>query len=593
MLRRADLRWNYDILRGGIARRVSLPRLRLPSAVSVAHDGVRVDRDAAVPMRDGVVLRADVYRPVGPPVPSRLPVVLIRMPYGKGEAYCQMPAHGRYWAQRGYACVIQDVRGRWGSGGAFEMFVNEAADGYDTLDWVAAQPWCDGNIGMTGESYYGYTQWAVAPLGHPHLRCIAPGDTAADVYGSWAYVDNCFCLQTMGRYACQMQGSRDVNYYGYDPWHMPLTTIDDASGVPSRLHKEWIAHPARDSYWQAVNVDDRYADIDIPVLHHGGWYDVFLSGTIGGWEGVRAAQAAGTPSPHVAPAPHVAPQHLLIGPTDHEHTPETSGRVGRTPVRGLGYSYDRVLGWMDRWLRGDEKAGSRATVEVFLTGRDEWLRGDEWPLSGTGFVNYYLGAGGSLAPAAPAPDQPPDTYTYDPDDPLHIWLGADLWHLAEAMRDRRSLAARVDVLVYETEPLTAGLDVVGPLRVTLFAASSAPDTDFTAALVDVFPDGGCQFVQEGIVRARWRESDVTPSPIEPGEVYEYGVDLWATAYAFAAGHRLRIEISSSNFDRYDRNPNTGHPFGQDAERRPARQTIFHDAARASHLTLPVLERHGR
>ena len=173
---------------------------------------------------------------------------------------------------------------------------------------------------------------------------------------------------------------------------------------------------------------------------------------------------------------------------------------------------------------------------------------------------------------------------------MRVWLGVSLWELAKWMPDRRGLATRADVLVFETESLTRALDAAGPLSVTLFAASSAPDTDFTAALVDVFPDGGCQFVQEGIVRARWRESDVTPTLIEPGEVYEYTIDLWATAHSFAPGHRVRLEISSSNFDRYDRNPNTGHPFGQDAERRPAVQTIFHDATRPSRITLPVLDR---
>ena len=581
MLIGSDLRWRYDHLRGAIAKRVSLPRRRLPSEVAARFDAVRVDRDVPTPMRDGVLLRADVYRPTGPAAPSALPVVLIRMPYGKGEAYCEMPACGRYWAQRGYACVVQDVRGRWGSDGQWDPFVSEAADGYDTLDWIAAQPWCDGAIGMTGESYYGYTQWAVAPLGHPNLRCVAPGDTAADIYGSWVYVDNCFCMQTLGLWAYQMQGSRDVNYYRYDPWHLPLTTIDDDAGVPSRVHKEWIAHPGRDSYWDAINVDQRYAEIDIPVMHWGGWYDVFLEGTTAGWAGVRAANPA-------APS-----QHLVIGPTDHELTPEVSGRAGRVKLTGHGFTHDRVLGWMDRWLKGDDEAGPQAPVEAFLMGRNEWLRGDDWPLPGTEFVDYYLGAGGSLAPAPPAPDQPPDTFTYDPDDPVRVWLGINLWGLAKGMPDRRSLAARADVLIYETEPLTQALDVVGPLSLTLFAASSAPDTDFTAALVDVFPDGWCHFVQEGIVRARWRESDVTPSLIEPGEVYEYTIGLWATAHSFAPGHRVRLEISSSNFDRYDRNPNTGHPFGQDAERRPAVQTVFHDATRPSHIALPVLDRSAR
>ena len=176
------------------------------------------------------------------------------MPYGKQEAYCYMPSHGKYWAPRGYACVIQDVRGRWASEGVYEPFVNEAKDGYETLDWVAAQPWCNGNIGMTGESYYGYTQWAVAPLDHPNLRCIAPGDTAADIYASWVYNNNAFCLSTMGGWAYVINGQQDVNEFRFDPWHLPLADIPSAAGTPSKAYSEWMAHQARDAYWDRMNV---------------------------------------------------------------------------------------------------------------------------------------------------------------------------------------------------------------------------------------------------------------------------------------------------------------------------------------------------
>ena len=281
------------------------------------------------------------------------------MPYGKQEAYCYMPSHGKYWARRGYACVIQDVRGRWGSEGVYEPFVNEAKDGYETLDWVAAQPWCDGNIGMTGESYYGYTQWAVAPLGHPNLKCIAPGDTAADIYASWIYNDNAFCLSTMGGWAYVINGKQDYNEFLMDPWHLPLADMPAAAGHPSKAYTEWMEHQARDEYWDRVNVCQRYADVKIPALHWGGWYDVFLNGTIGGWEGVRSE--AGEEARDK--------QWLMIGATDHELSPEFTGRIGRLELKDHGYAHDRIKAFMDHWLKGEDNGVARGgRVRYFTMG---------------------------------------------------------------------------------------------------------------------------------------------------------------------------------------------------------------------------------
>jgi putative CocE/NonD family hydrolase len=299
--------------------RVVTPRQTLPAGTEPTVPDCTIQRDVWVPMSDGVRLLADVYLPAGPGVEGPFPTILIRMPYGKTEAYCYMPAHGKYWARRGYACVIQDVRGRWGSEGVYEPFVNEAKDGCETLDWVAAQSWCDGAIGMTGESYYGYTQWAVAASGHPNLKCIAPGDTAADIYGSWIYNGNAFCLSTMGGWAYVINGTQDYNEFLMDPWHLPLADMPAAAGHPSKAYSEWMQHPARDAYWDRINHCQHYGDVTIPVLHWGGWYDVFLNGTIGGWEGVRAAA-----DPEVREK-----QWLMIGATDtnsRRSSPDASGR---------------------------------------------------------------------------------------------------------------------------------------------------------------------------------------------------------------------------------------------------------------------------
>jgi len=262
--------WALHVAKEFAKARLITPRQTLPADTPPTVPDCTILGNVRVPMSDGVRLLADVYLPAGPGIEGPFPTILIRLPYGKTEAYCSMPAHGKYWARRGYACVIQDVRGRFGSEGVYEPFVNEAEDGYETLDWVAAQPWCDGNIGMTGESYYGYVQWAVAPLGHPDLKCIAPGDTAADIYASWVYNDNAFCLSTMGGWAYSVNGKLYHNEFLMDPWHLPLAGMPAAAGHPSKAYSEWMRHPTRDEYWDRVNVCGRYQDIKIPVLHWGG-----------------------------------------------------------------------------------------------------------------------------------------------------------------------------------------------------------------------------------------------------------------------------------------------------------------------------------
>jgi putative CocE/NonD family hydrolase len=582
----ADVQWALHRAWQIAQKKLLTPYRRLPSDVPPSVPDVAIERDVWVPMSDGVRLLADVYLPAGPDVAAPFPTILIRMPYGKTEAYCYMPSHGKYWARRGYACVIQDVRGRWGSEGVYEPFVNEAKDGYDTLDWVAAQPWCDGNVGMTGESYYGYTQWAVATLGHPNLKCIAPGDTAADIYASWIYNDNAFCLSTMGGWAYVINGKQDYNEFRFDPWHLPLAEIPAAAGHESKAYSEWMEHQARDEYWDRVNVCHRYADVKVPALHWGGWYDVFLNGTLGGWQGVRDQGAEEVRDK----------QWLMIGATDHELSPEFTGHIGKLAVERHGYAHDRIKRFMDHWLRGED-AGVSAGGQVlyFTMGKNEWRRTDEWPPKQVEYRRYYLHSDGRAATLegdgalrADAPsDDPPDRFTYDPRDPVRYWLGSNMWELAKHMGDRREVERRGDVIVYTTEPLSSDLEVTGPLSVTLSAATSARDTDFTAALVDVHPDGYAHLVQEGIRRARFRESDARESQVEPGAVDTYEVDLWATSYVFAAGHRIRLEVSSSNFDRYDRNLNTGR-FAFDDEIVVAEQTVYHSSEHPSFVTLPVM-----
>jgi putative CocE/NonD family hydrolase len=363
-------------------------------------------------------------------------------------------------------------------------------------------------------------------------------------------------------------------------------------------YQRLFRHPSRDQEWDRLDADVRYEEITIPMMHWGGWWDVHTHGTIAGWRRVRERSA----SPQARSA-----QWLVLSGTDHELSTEFTGRAGRVAIRGHGYAHDRVLRFMDGVLKADQAApGGTGTlgdafrdtprVQYFVVGRDEWRGADDWPPSGVETVPFYLcgdgtaaaGAAGAGALAAAPPDSaPPDEYTYDPADPVGAWVGRDVWALAEELDDRCEVESRPDILVYTGEALERELEVTGPLRVRLFASSSASDTDFTATLVDVFPDGYAQLVWEGIVRARFRESERDPSLIERGAVYQYQIDLASVSYAFAPGHSLRLEVSSSNFDRYDRNQNTGEPYGRTARLEVARQAIYHDRERPTALLLAV------
>ena len=581
----ADLKWLMTRGEAALDKHLRLPFRELPTETPNVYSRVRVTKNVPVLMRDNVRLYADVYQPERTNW-GRLPTVLIRMPYGKSEAYCSMAAHGKYWARKGYVCVVQDVRGKFRSKGEFEPFVDEARDGYDTVDWVSRQPWCNGSVGMAGESYYATTAWAAASSHHPSLKCIAPGNQGLDEYDN-VYEGGAFCLSSEGLWLADSVGRRFLNTHRIDTRHLPLVSLAEVAGLPTELYAGAIRNPARTSFWEALDLSASCTTLDTPVLHWGGWYDVLLRGVLHNWRDVHD---------RCVNADARANQWLAIGPIDHESTPERTGRVGRLTVERHGYTYDRVQEFFDYWLRGSENGfGNSKRVRLFVVGANRWREGDEFPLRGTRFVKYFLHSrgnattlrgDGALSPEPPD-EESEDGFVYDPARPVDYWVGKSTWEIAACMEDRRPTEDRPDVLVYTSQPLTTDLEVVGPLAVTLYASSSAADTDFTAALVDVWPDGYSQLVQEGIRRARYRRSNTAPSLIEPGTINELLIDLSAIGYLFSAGHRLRVEISSSNFDRYDSNPNTGHAFGLDVELKPARQCVYHDSQRPSHITLPL------
>jgi putative CocE/NonD family hydrolase len=562
-----------------------LQSIKIETQCPDIYPNYAVEKNCAASMRDGVRLYSDVYKP---DVPGKFPVILIRMPYGKSEYYCFMPAVGKYWAKKGYACVIQDVRGKWASEGVWKPFIHEAQDGYDTLDWIAAQPWCDGNIGMLGESYFGYTQWAVAPLNHPNLKCIAPGDTAADIYGVWFYVDHAFCQQTMGNWAVSMNSRRWQNYLKSDHWGWPLIQMADKANLSSSHYTEYIKHPERDEYWEGINVDRKYGAIQIPVLIWGGWYDVFLKGTLNDWLGLLANPPKNKDRDNI---------WLLIGPIDHEQTPQETGRIGNLEIGSQAWATDLLVPFFDYYLKGvDNGLKNNPRVKIFVIGDNQWRYENEWPLARTQYVNYYFHGQGNANDATglldtnKPGDEVGEQYVYDPEKPIDITYRSDLWYMAQYLKDRQQVVQRPDVLAYTSSIFEKELEITGPIKVVLYAASSACDTDFTATLVDIFPNGYAHQIQEGIVRAKYRNPSEVPSNIKPGEVYEYIIDLWATSFVVKSGHRLRVEISSSIFNRYDRNPNTGEPFGLAVKPIKASQTVYHNASYPSHITLPVIPR---
>ena len=584
-------------------KRLRLPRRALPTATPDRFPGCHATRNVMAAMRDGVRLATNVYRPAdehGRPHGAPLPAVLIRLPYGKDDPYASMPAHGRYWARKGYVCAVQDVRGKFASEGEWQPVVNEADDGYDTIAWLAGRPWCDGQVGMIGESYFALTQWAAASRFHPALRCIAPGCMGVDLY-RLMFEGGALALDTTGTWVCDQLHRRYMNFLRFDPWTLPLKDYPAAAGFPSALFDQAVAHPDRDEMWEQQDLTEVLEKLDIPAFHWTGWFDCFLRAALETWDGVQRRNVYETVR---------ANQWLCIGPADHELTTEKTGRAGRHRLSDQGITNDRVLAFFDHWLRHEPDGfGSTARVRCYVTGAGRWREADAWPLPGTRSTPYYLRAAvaaggpaggepnagpqparrpGLLSPEPPG-DETPDEFTYNPVRPVDYWVGRPVWSAAANLADRRQVVARPDVAGFVTPPLAEPLEVVGPLSATLYVATSAPDTDFTVTLVDVWPDGHAQLVQEGIRRLRYREGDGEHAAADaaPGAVYELVVDMAATGYEFAAGHRVAVEVSSSAFDRWDRNPNTGHAFAQDAEVALAHQTLFHDAARPSHLMLPL------
>ncbi len=583
-----------------------------PSVEAKPEYKVIVERDLPMRMRDGTTLRADVYRP---DAPGKFPVLVMRTPYDKSQQLALVEKD--YFPPRGYVLAVQDTRGRFSSEGEFTPFVHEARDGYDTVELAAALPWSNGKVAMVGQSYLALVQYYAATLAPPHLAAICP------VSGPVTYYENCIYRRGvfelgwmlayfvfMARNTLERNGIYERERARLDSWlshpelplsplkleeylHLPIAQwaerLRDGAPYFADLLDNWKDGP----YWAATDVRPLCRNVTVPAMHIGSWYDAFQYDTLAMYRRMR--DEARTDRARRG-------QRLIMGPWAHllpyaVPTSRGTGDIDFGPAAMV-----ELLADQERFLRqclagADDQFLDEPPVRIFVMGDNRWRDEREWPLKRTRYTPLYLrsrgranslGGDGALSLAAPG-DEPADQFVYDPANPVPTRGGTTLG-LAPGVYDQRDIEKRDDVLVYTGDALENDLEVTGPIVMNLAAASSAPDTDFTAKLVDVRPDGYAHNIAEGVIRARFRDSATEPAPIVPGQVYEYSIDMWATSHVFKAGHRLRIEVSSSNFPRYDRNANTGADPFSDRVLKPARQSVFHNGRYQSRVILPVIPR---
>ena len=573
---------------------------------------VRIEREVMVELRDGVRLATDVYLPDGP---GPFPTLIDRVRGGRSSAFIVgvLLLNPLDAVERGYAVVVQEVRGRAGSEAAWHPFVHELEDGEDCLDWALAQPWCDGRIGTYGTAYSASTALYLAALGREEVKGLAVLGTGADIHDGWVYTSGAFELG-WNVYWAYMTVAESIRRLDVDEETRAelrrehAAAIIDAPGVAARLpisdhplldrcgetqYREWLEHPDYDAYWAAVDALAMADRLQAPMLSIVGWHDNFLKSH---FDLYRATAVR-------------APHRLIVGPWEHTSyvSPFSTSRCGAvefgpTAASGVAFSTPLVLDWLDRWVRGEDR-GAGGGVRYWQLGENEWRETEAWPpphieerwhLSSSGHANTRHGDG--VLATSPSNGEQRDSYVYDPLDPVPTVGGKTLMPsiMTAGIEDQAKIEDRDDVLCYTSAVLSASVVVNGPVRVELWAASSAVDTDFVAKLVDVAPGETAYNIADGIVRARYRETPRRRSePLEPGVPTLFSIDLWDLAHTFLPGHRIRLEVASSNFPRFDRNTNTGHELGVDGpdDVVVASQRVLHESGYESVLVLPV-ERAG-
>lgn len=549
--------------------------------------------DVRTPMRDGIELSSDVWLPAAE---GSFPTILIRTPYLKTMPMLEFPKLARYFAEHGYAVAVQDVRGRGDSDGEFGFFFQEADDGYDTIEWLATQPWSDGRICTMGVSYLATVQWLAASRRPPHLVCMVATAAAGDYLNEIPYIGGAWRQHWSLNWLNLTSATISQDNLTEADWagvfeHRPLLTADEALGRRMPMYREWLEHDTLDDYWKRIVFTEQdFRAIDLPVLHVTGWFDGDQPGAMYYWHGM---------SEH---SPAAAEQYLISGPWDHGQTfvggAQRIGELEFTPDSIID-NYRVHLDFFDAYVKGRTEAFQQPRVKLYVTGRNEWRSFDAYPVPDAQATRLYLSSGGRanslygdgrLLTEPPAADEPRDSYVFDPRDPVRLNFNDPGGMYAV---DRRALERRDDILVYTGDVLDEPLEVIGRISVELYAASDARDTDFTASILDVFPDGRAVVLGErvaGIIRARYRHGLDRTELLTPGAVERYTIDLGHIGHSFEPGHRIRVEISSSAAPTYNPNQNTGNPVATDTEWRTATQTIYHDAEHPSALVLPVLPR---
>lgn len=542
-----------------------------------------------MPMRDGVELSADLYLPRAS---GTFPTVLMRTPYSNNMDVTIERA--RVLANDGYACVIQDIRGRWDSDGDYYPFHPDVDDGFDTQEWVGQQEWSNGKIGMAGGSYLGLVQWLSAPLRSQYLTCLAPRVICGDFYHGLVYPGGALQLNVVMTWGMRTNG-RTGQSIDYHDWTnafraLPVGDVDLSAGRSLGFFKDWIEHPAYDDYWNAIDVEDKWDEIDVPAFSMGGWFDLYSADAFTNFNGIRKNGRT----------PEARQSRLIVGPWPHGLS--ESSKTGDVDF-GAGSLADldgEETRWFDYWLKGiDNGIVDEPPLRLFIMGINEWRDEHEWPLARTDWQRWNLHSdgdansvrGGGLLSIDTPTDEPEDRFVYDPEFPVQTVGGNNCCSpdiVPWGPYDQRAVEMRSDVLVYTSDPFEEDMEVTGPIKVVLYAATDGPDTDWTAKLVDVSPTGYAMNLCDGIFRARYRESRSEARLLEPNRVYEYEIDVAVTGNVFQKGHSVRIEISSSNFPRFDRNLNTGKDYGKDAEIRVANQTVYHSREYPSHVLLPVI-----
>ncbi|WP_444791577.1 CocE/NonD family hydrolase [Roseinatronobacter sp. NSM] len=555
------------------------------------------EENISTAMRDGTILRCDIFRP---DAPGQYPVLVSRTPYDKTRtAYRRIAAH---MANNGYVCILQDIRGTHASDGTYYLARNgrqdtrDAEDGYDTVEWAAALPCSDGQVCVWGHSYSSWSAWVAAGARPPSLKALFGSGMAARILDNtrgifetgrrlhWMYQQAADMRRRAGGPALT-KAEIDARWYDVERfkwvWFLPLGDIPDSAfpGLTDQL-KDYMRKQTVETW----GFDDVHPDVTVPTCALTGWYDRII-GAIEHYEGMEANGPADLRGQH----------RLIVGPWGHGMAAlnQHVGPMDFGPDAAALYE-DLLLEWCDEKLKGRTPVDP-APVRLFVMGENRWHSAQQWPLAGTRHTDFFLRsqgqansvAGDGRLELAPPQDDPADQFTYDPRDPVMSLMGRDIQMepRLQAPNDDRQ-----DILVYQTAPLDRPLRVIGRVSVELWIGSDAPDTDFTVKLVDVRPDGSAVNVSYGILRCRYRDGYAADAaPLRPDRSYRIRIELNPTAIVFGAGHRIRLDVSSSDFPNFDRNHNTGRDFWSDAELRPARQSVFHDHKRASRLVLPVID----